>query len=210
MVAKLRGHSERFCERPFRIVKQMAETQVTVLLDAIERGDAQASQQLLPLVYEELHRLARQKMAHEAAEHTLQPTALVHEAYLRLVGDQGSAKWDNRGHFYAAAAEAMRRILIEAARRKASLKRGGGRVQVEFLDDVPQDEALSAELLLSLNEALQKLQTEDDDSYQLVMLRYFGGLTMEEVAAARGISERTAKRHWSFARAWLKREMDRE
>ncbi|MDB5339767.1 MAG: sigma factor, partial [Planctomycetaceae bacterium] len=135
----------------------MTDRNVTLLLESMEQGDSGASERLLPLVYEELHRLARQKMAHEAPEHTLQPTALVHEAYLRLVGDRASPKWENRGHFYAAAAEAMRRILIEAARRKASLKRGSGRLRVEFSEDVAQAESESPDSLLSLNSALEKL-----------------------------------------------------
>lgn len=188
----------------------MVDRNVTQILEALERGDPDASEQLLPLVYEELHRLAQQKMAREAVEHTLQPTALVHEAYLRLVGDGLTPKWENRGHFYAAAAEAMRRILIEAARRKASLKRGSGLARVEFLHEIPQGDSTSSELLLSLNVALEKFQQQDLEAYKLVMLRYFGGLTMEEAASSTGVSLRTANRQWSYARAWLKREMERE
>ncbi len=198
---------------------------ITRVLEAIERGESLASEQLLPLVYDELRRLAARKMAEEARDHTLQPTALVHEAYLRLVGDRtlrdgtdpngsqppdSAPKWQSRGHFYAAAAEAMRRILIEAARRKASLKRGHGRLRVEFSDDIAEHESASADSLLALDEALQKLEAEDPESFQIVMLRYFGGLTVAETAAALGVSPRTAKRHWSFARAWLQREIDTE
>lgn len=179
---------------------------VTQLLNQIREGEAAATGELMPLVYEELRRLAAQKMAQERVEHTLQPTALVHEAYLRLVGDApGPQLWQNRQHFYAAAAEAMRRILIEAARRKAGLKYGGGRDRV-MLDDIAiATGETSPEALLALDEAIERLRTEDPDSYQLVMLRYFGGLTIEETAATLDISERTAKRNWAFARAWLRR-----
>ena len=188
----------------------MTDQNITLLLDAIGRGEPAATEQLLPLVYDQLRRLARQKMAREAAEHTLQPTALVHEAYLRLVGDGAACGWDNRGHFYAAAAEAMRRILIEAARRKATLKRGGALARVEFDDALAHDESRSPDSLLALDEALKRLEVEDSGAFRLVMLRYFGGLTVEEAAASLGISPRTAKRNWSFARAWLQREIERE
>ncbi len=189
--------------------KTMPDRNVTHVLEALEKRDPLASEQLLPLVYDELRRLAGQKMAQEAAGHTLQPTALVHEAYLRLVGG-APARWESRGHFYAAAAESMRRVLIEAARRKSSQKRGRGRLRIEFSEDIARDEPAPLESLLALDEALEKLKTEDADSFELVMLRYFGGLTVEEAAAAMGISARTAKRYWSFARAWLQREMDRD
>lgn len=190
----------------------MKDQDVTRMLEAMDGGDPDAWHRLLPFVYDELRCLARQKMAQEGPEHTLQPTALVHEAYLRLVGD-GTTRWDSRGHFYAAAAEAMRRILIESARRKASLKRGGGRarVELELTDDhLAQNSQVASDSLLGLDEALKKLEREDPDAYRVVMLRYFGGLTVEETAAAMAISPRTAKRHWSFARAWLQREIDRE
>jgi RNA polymerase sigma factor (TIGR02999 family) len=179
---------------------------VTQLLKQIRDGETGAAAQLLPLVYEELRRLASQKMNHERSEHTLQPTALVHEAYLRLVGNGNEALlWQNRRHFYAAAAEAMRRILIEAARRKAGLKYGGGRDQVGLEDVFSPSSSVSPATLLALNEAVEQLQKEDPESYELVMLRYFGGLTLEETAETLGISDRTVKRHWSFVRAWLKR-----
>jgi RNA polymerase sigma factor (TIGR02999 family) len=188
----------------------MSDPNVTQILTDLGNGDSLASERLLPLVYDELRRLAKLKMAREAVHHTLQPTALVHEAYLRLVGDDDPQKWQNRGHFYAAAAEAMRRILIEAARRKGALKHGGGRTRVPLLDDEAVDQNASSDSLLALDEALERLEREDPDLFRLVMLRYFGGLTIEEVASALDVSVRTAKRHWSFARAWLKRQMSED
>lgn len=185
----------------------MTDPDVTQILGALERGEAHASDQLLPLVYEELRKLATAKMSQEASDRTLQPTALVHEAYLRLVGNGGS--WENRGHFFAAAAEAMRRILIEEARRRASLKRGGEYAIVEMPDDLIAGSGREDESLLDLDTALDKLQKADPDSYKLVMLRYFSGLTVDEAAESLGISPRTAKRYWSFARAWLQREIER-
>ena len=184
----------------------MNQQQVTEILAALQNGQADASDRLIALVYDELRRLAQQKMASEA-NHTLQPTALVHEVYLRLVSDR-EARWANRGHFFAAAAEAMRRILIEAARRRASQKRGGGRQRLPLADEMLLDETTTPEDVLSLDESLRKLQREDADAYRLVMLRYFGGLSVEETAEALGISPRTVKRHWSFARAWLQREIE--
>jgi RNA polymerase sigma factor (TIGR02999 family) len=183
-------------------------TDVTRLLEAAHAGDRRAAAELLPLVYDELRRLAKRKMAREANGHTLQPTALVHEAFLRLVGSgEDAPQWQNRRHFYSAAAEAMRRILIDAARRKAGLKYGGDRVRTPLEDIAALDER-DPESLLSLNDALERLKLDDPDSFQVVMLRYFGGLTNEEAAASLGISERTAKRHWSFAKAWLRRALD--
>jgi len=180
---------------------------VTQLLNAAEQGDPHAAAQLLPLVYDELRRLAAQKLAHEKAGQTLQPTALVHEAYLRLVGDGDERPWNSRGHFFAAAAEAMRRILVETARRKRSAKRGGGRARLEF-----EDEQLTGpeprEDLLALDEALNKLAALNREAADLVQLRYFAGLTLPEAAQALGISPRTAGRLWAYARAWLCREVE--
>ena len=178
---------------------------VTRLLNQAAAGDAHASEELLPLVYQELRRLARSKMRRERSDQTLQATALVHEAYLRLVGD-GAAKWDDRWHFFAAAAEAMRRIIVDNARRRASIKHGGGRERsdldgIELTIDVPADD------LLALDEALEQLAERHPDKAQLVKLRYFAGLTIEEASQAMNISTATAERYWSFARAWLYRQM---
>ena len=183
---------------------------VTRILSQLEAGDSWAAEQLLPLVYNELRKLAQKHMAAEAAGHTLQPTALVHEAYLRLVGTGEVRGWDNRGHFYAAAAVAMRRILIESARRRTSAKRGGGLARLELGDPAAESTWDDSATLLALDEALSKLEIDDPDSARLVTLRYFGGLTFEEAAAAMGVSLRTAKRNWSYARAWLQREIERE
>ena len=179
-------------------------SEVTQLLNAIERGDPQATAELLPLVYAELRRLARAHMAQERAEHTLQATALVHEAYLRLVKDE-DPHWDGRGHFFAAAAEAMRRILIEHARSKNSLKRGGQHERVELDDDLPliTSPCDNVDDLLALDEVLDRLAQEDPAKAELVKLLYFAGLNLDEAAAVRGISRTTAYRHWLFARAWL-------
>lgn len=181
---------------------------VTRILSAIEAGDRQAAGQLLPLVYDELRRLASQKMVNEKSAQTLQPTALVHEAFLRLVGNEDRQQWDGRGHFFAAAAEAMRRILIEGARRRNAEKRGGGMARCELKDDDVSLDAEDFETLLSLDEALSKLAQEDASLAKLVELRYFTGLTIEETAKILGVSPRTTKRNWAYARAWLKREMD--
>jgi RNA polymerase sigma factor (TIGR02999 family) len=172
---------------------------VTQILNAIEQGDAQAAHQLLPLVYDELRRLAASRLADEKSGQTLQATALVHEAYLRLVGDQ---QFNGRGHFFAAAAEAMRRILVDSARRKKALRRGGDRKRedIEALD--PEAPRTSADLL-ALDEALETLAQTHPAKAKLVNLRYFAGLTMEQAAEALGISLATAHRHWNYARAWL-------
>jgi RNA polymerase sigma factor (TIGR02999 family) len=177
---------------------------VTRLIDAVNRGNSHAAASLLPLVYDELRRLARSQMAHERGSHTLQATALVHEAYLRLVDDQPQ-DWDGRRHFFAAAAEAMRRILIEHARRKNAGKRGGDAHRIELDDDIPAITALceKADDLLALNDALDRLAVENPDLAQLVKLTYFAGLSLEEAAQALGISRATAYRRWTFARAWL-------
>jgi RNA polymerase sigma factor (TIGR02999 family) len=176
-------------------------SEVTRLLSAIDAGDPQAAAQLLPLVYDELRRLAAQKMAQEKPGQTLQATALVHEAYLRLVDVEQAQHWNSRGHFFAAAAEAMRRILIDRARRKRRPKHGGDRRRIDL------DEALSAadprEDLIALDEALNRLSQEEPAKAELVKLRYFAGLSLEEAAACLGISAATAKRHWAVARAWL-------
>jgi len=210
---------------------------VTRILSQVEAGDAQAAGQLLPLVYGELRRLAAAKLAHEKPGQTLSATALVHEAYLRLVGGQGtgsqepgasaatsgdetllppgprpldSVSWNSRGHFFAAAAEAMRRILVESARRKQTLKRGGGekRVDLELVDSlVIDDETLD---LVALDEALTRLAQQQPVKAELVKLRFFAGLTMREAAEALGISLATAERHWTFARTWLLAELSRD
>ncbi|MBY0460531.1 MAG: sigma-70 family RNA polymerase sigma factor [Gemmataceae bacterium] len=172
---------------------------VTRLLEAATRGDRQAAAELLPLVYDELRKLAAVRMASEKPGQTLNATALVHEAYLRLVGDQ---QFDGRGHFFAAAAEAMRRILVENARRKGREKRGGGRVRVD-LDRIDLAAEESPQDLLALDEALTQLAAEDAVVASVVNLRYFAGLTIEETAASLGVSVRTANRHWAYARAWL-------
>jgi RNA polymerase sigma factor (TIGR02999 family) len=180
---------------------------VTQLLSAIEQGDPHAGSWLLPLVYDELRRLAAQKLACEAPGQTLQATALVHEAYLRLVGKGGEHPWNSRGHFFAAAVEAMRRILIENARRKKGLKHGGDLSRQEL-----DEERLAApeprEDLLALDAALTRLAAGHRQAADLVQLRYFAGLTLPEAARALGISPRTAGRLWAYARAWLRREVE--
>ena len=179
--------------------------EVTQIL--IERGDPHAASQLLPLVYDELRCLAAQKLAHEKPGQTLQPTALVHEAYLRLVGkDNAGRHWDGRGHFFAAAAESMRRILVERARARATLKRGG-RIQRLDLDQVELACDERAHELLALDEALCELERHDLRTAQLVKLRYYAGLTHQQAAEALGISRRAADRLWVLARAWLYQEI---
>ncbi len=175
---------------------------VTRILSAIEQGDPAAAEQLLPLVYDELRRLAAQKMAQEKPGQTLEATALVHEAYLRLVGTPNTQSWDNRGHFFAAAAEAMRRILIENARRKGRIKRGGAlrRIDLEGADLVS---SVAPDDLLDLDDALTRLSGEDPDAAQLIKLRLFAGLSIEQAAEILGVSRSTAYDHWAYARAWL-------
>lgn len=182
-------------------------TDVTRILNAIEQGDAGATEKLLPLVYDELRRLAVQKMAQEPPGQTLQATALVHEAYIRLVESE-SQNWDNRGHFFAAAAEAMRRILVENARRKKREKHGGG---LKRLDIAELDMALSTndETILLVDEALEKLNQIDEMGAKLIKLRFFAGLPNIQAAKILGIPERTAKRTWAYARAWLHEEIKR-
>jgi RNA polymerase sigma factor (TIGR02999 family) len=176
---------------------------VTRILGAIEDGDPQAAEQLLPLVYDELRKLAAQRMAEERPGQTLQPTALVHEAYLRLLGTSGDhSHWNSRGHFFAAAAEAMRRILIDSARRKRRVKHGGDRQRIDLDQNCSVGEIVSDDLL-AIDEALAKLAAEAPSKAELVKLRYFAGLTLEQAADVLQISLATAKRHWIYARAWL-------
>jgi RNA polymerase sigma factor (TIGR02999 family) len=182
-------------------------TDVTRILNAIEQGDTRAADKLLPLVYEELRLLASQKMSHEPPGQTLQATALVHEAYIRLVSEEAQ-EWDSRGHFFAAAAEAMRRILIENARRKKSLKRGGALQRIELDEqDLVRGNAWQVDELIALDEALEKLAKRDKVKADLVKLRFFAGLTSEQAATALGISHATAERYWDYARSWLRVEI---
>ena len=183
----------------------MSMNDITRILAAIEQGDARVADQLLPLVYEELRRLAAAKMSQEPTGQTLQATALVHEAYIRLVGSENQ-NWSGRTHFFAAAAEAMRRILIENARRKQSLKRGGRFKRID-LDDVKVTVEDPSTSLIAIDEALTKLAQKDSGLAELVKLRYFAGLTLEQVAKIQGISSRTARSYWAYARAWLHREI---
>lgn len=182
-------------------------TEITEILNQIDEGDPSAADQLLPLIYDELRLLAQSKLKNERSDHTLQATALVHEAYLRLIGDEPSSPgWDNRGHFFASAAEAMRRILIESIRNKNALKRGGGHIRIE-LDTINLNDDKRDEKLLSLNDALDRLEEIDPDKASLVKLRFFSGLTKHEAAQALGISPATADRYWAYARSWLQTEM---
>jgi RNA polymerase sigma factor (TIGR02999 family) len=181
---------------------------VTQILSAIEQGDPHAADELLPLVYQELRSLASRRLSHEAPGNTLPPTALVHEAYLRLVDQKDSdVRWDSRGHFFAAAAEAMRRILVESARRKSALKHGGGhhRVELASVDVTTSPPSLD---ILALDEALTKLAATEPAKAELVKLRFFAGLTMSEAAQAMQISVATAERYWTFARCWLYAELE--
>ncbi|MHC4496785.1 MAG: ECF-type sigma factor [Planctomycetota bacterium] len=183
-------------------------TDVTRILNAIEQGDAKAADKLLPLIYEELRLLAAQKMSQESPGQTLQATALVHEAYLRLVGAE-VRNWDNRGHFFAAAAEAMRRILVDNARRKRSMKRGGHRQKMNLSDAFVVIEE-PKEDILAVNEALDKLAGEDQKLAEVIKLRYFAGLTLDQIATIMGIGRRTADRYWALGRAWLYQEIIQE
>jgi RNA polymerase sigma factor (TIGR02999 family) len=182
---------------------------VTRLIDAAAAGDRQAAADLLPLVYEELRRLAAARLGAEAPGQTLQATALVHEAYLRLVGARQPQDWNGRGHFFAAAAEAMRRILVESARRKGRARHGGGRRRVDLDEAVSAAVAEPSEDLLDLDAALTRLEVADSTAAQLVKLRCFAGLSVPEAAAALGIPLRTAERNWTYARTWLHRELSR-
>jgi len=178
---------------------------VTQILTAIEQGDANAADKLLPLVYEELRKLAAHRMSNEATGQTLQPTALVHEAWMRLVGKE-NPKFENRAHFFAAAAEAMRRILIDNARRKRALRHGGGQQRVSF-ELAELHFASDDDQLLAVNEAIDKLAAQHKLEAELVKLRYFVGMTLEEAAEVLGLSARTADNYWAHARAWLFREL---
>jgi RNA polymerase sigma factor (TIGR02999 family) len=180
---------------------------VTRVLSAIDQGDPRAAEELLPLVYNELRQLAVARLAEEKPGQTLQATALVHEAYLRLVDVDNVDQWNGRGHFFAAAAEAMRRILVEDARRKGRVKHGGGRARIEF-DHVDLAADGTGEDLLALDEALERLTAEEPVAADVVKLRYFAGLTTKQAAAALGISLRTANRHWAYAKAWLFQQMN--
>jgi len=178
---------------------------VTTIFEAIQRGESRAQEKLLPLVYAQLRKLAASKMVHESASQTLQPTALVHEAWMRLGGSDQQA-WENRAHFFAAAAEAMRRILIDRARRKLAVMHGGGKKRVAIAESsiaAPDED----QRLLAVHEALDKLAQSHKEKAELVKLRYFAGLTNEEAATVLGISERTASRHWIYAKAWLFNEI---
>jgi RNA polymerase sigma factor (TIGR02999 family) len=182
-------------------------SEVTQILQAIAQGDPDAASQLLPLVYDELRKLAAHKLARETPGQTLQPTALVHEAYLRLVGPDEEQHWNGRGHFFAAAAEAMRRILVEQARQKASLKRGGDRARLDVVDCLlagpePRED------LVALDAALTRLAETDKQAAELVQFRYFAGLPIREIAEILGIAPRTADRLWAFAKAWLLQEIE--
>ena len=187
----------------------MAMSDVTQILSAIEQGDPRAAEQLLPLVYDELRKLAAQKLAQESPGQTLQATALVHEAYLRLVDVENAQRWNSRGHFFAAAAEAMRRILVENVRQKRSLKRGGDRVRIE-LDEVEPALQASDDEFLALHEALEKLEATGKRKAELVKLRFFAGLTNQQAAEVLGISASTADNDWAYARCWLRLEMSRD
>jgi len=180
-------------------------SEVTVILDAIQKGDPKAAEELLPLVYEQLRKLAASKLAQQPPNQTLQPTALVHEAYLRLLGD-GNRSWQDRRHFFAAAADAMRHLLVDRARHKAALRHGGGWHRVD-LDNVVVATKTTDENVLLINEALEKLTAHDPGAAELIKLRFFAGLTFPQAAEVLGLSERTAKRSWAYARAWLFKEI---
>jgi RNA polymerase sigma factor (TIGR02999 family) len=193
-------------EPPERPSEAVSMNDVTRVLSAIDLGDPQAAEQLLPLVYHELRKLAAERLSRENPGQTLQATALVHEAYLRLVSADQDKAWDNRGHFFAAAAEAMRRILVDSARRKRTEKHGG-QVARQELDDVDIAAPAPSEDLLALDEALAKLEAEHPVKARLVKLRYFAGLTEEDAARVLGLSRATVQRHWRYAKAWLLDEL---
>lgn len=183
-----------------------AVTDAHELIQRIEQGDPHAADELLPLVYDELRKLAAARLTQENADHSLQATALVHEAYLRLVDQPTQQAWDGRGHFFAAAAESMRRILVERARAKQRLKRGGDRIRVDLLDhQLPV--ADNADEVLAVDEALERLGHEDALAAGILKLKYYAGLSIEEAAAAVGVSRASAYRHWTYARAWIRAEL---
>jgi len=183
-------------------------TDVTRILSQIESGDAQAAEQLLPLVYDELRKLAAQKLAQEKPGQTLQATALVHEAYMRLVDAEKAQHWNSRGHFFGAAAEAMRRILVEQARRKGSLRAGGRHRRAELSMADPEIGPPQLDLL-ALNEALDKLATKDPRTFELIKLRFFAGLTIQQAAEVLGVSVATAENDWAYGKCWLRKELTR-
>ena len=187
------------------VIEPTSNTHVTQVLNAAGQGDPTAAADLLPILYDELRRLAQQRMAGEPAGQTLQPTALVHEAYLRLIGDE-PVSWHNRGHFFAAAAEAMRRILVERARRNNRIKHGGGQHRLNLdAAEIPAD--IPKEDVTALDEALSRLQAVDPRKGQIILLRYFAGLSIDDTAQALGLSRTTVKDEWTFARAWLYQEL---
>lgn len=184
-------------------------TDVTRILSDIEQGDPSAAEQLLPLVYDELRKLAAAKLAQEKPGQTLQATALVHDAYIRLVDVERAQHWDSRGHFFAAAAEAMRRILVEQARKKKRLKRGGGGVRIDLLEhDLSID--MAADEVLAVDDALERLGQEDAIAAEVLKLKYYGGLSVDEAAESIGMARATAYRHWTYARAWIRAELLQE
>ena len=182
------------------------QSEVTLLLSRIDNGDAAAADELLPILYDELRKVAARKLGSENQGHTLQATALVHEAYMRLVGGGNPTHWNSRGHFFAAAAEAMRRILVDHARKKKTRKRGGDLFRSELPDELIAD-SNDAEKLLAMEKALSRFEVEEPQKAKLVKLRFFAGLTIAQSAMALGVSETTADRHWAYARAWLQKEM---
>ena len=187
---------------------ERARAQVTQLLEPAGSGDSRASEELLPVVYDELRRLARSQLKNEPVGQTLQATALVHEAYMRLVGDS-EVRWENRAHFFGAAARAMRRILVDRARHRGRQKRGGDRERVELGEHAADSPAGTGTDLVALDAALARLEAEDPRKAEVVMLRYFAGLSIEETASALSLSPATVKNEWAFARAWLKRDLER-
>jgi RNA polymerase sigma factor (TIGR02999 family) len=190
------------------LLNQCIVSDVTQILNQIEQGDSSGTEQLLPLVYDELRKLAAARMAKESPDHTLQATALVHEAYVRLVGPGKDQSWKSRGHFFSAAAESMRRILVESARRKSGPKAGGGHQRVELSDVTPAISESQIDIL-ALNEALDRLAAKDPRSAELVKLRFFAGLTLEEIAEALEVSVSTVTRQWAYARTWLEAFLDK-